>query len=315
MNRMNFNDFKNKVAEKIKDFLPETFSDADVSLQCIIKNNDLKVTGLTIKKQSKNIAPTIYLESFFSRYENGAEFYSILKEIADERIKYESKENFDTSLITDFSKCSHLIIPRLVNKELNSSLLSQRPYTPLADLAVIYCISLGTTEDCSISVPITNNLMLSWNISTEELHNLAVANLPSIEKSSFQSMNEVMRKLILPEISKEFDGDIEKAEESISNMIPDNLMFILSNEKKTNGAAALLDNSIMQKVIEEIGDSFYILPSSIHEIIIVPNSLNIMDVAALREMVEEVNLSQVSPAERLSDNVYIYTDAGIQIAE
>ncbi len=94
----------------------------------------------------------------------------------------------------------------------------------------------------------------------------------------------------------------------------DETMFILSNEQKVNGAAALLDKEIMKTVIERIGKELFVLPSSIHECIIVPATAD-MDVSTLVSMVRDVNQSQVAPDERLSDSVYVYTkDGGLRLA-
>jgi hypothetical protein len=95
----------------------------------------------------------------------------------------------------------------------------------------------------------------------------------------------------------------------------DETMFVLSNKEGVYGAAAVLDRKIMRKVVETIGSSFYLLPSSIHEWIVVPATPD-MDVKQLEAMVRSANASVVSPEERLGDRVYRYTMRnGLQIAE
>ena len=54
-----FTDFKNEVVRSILDYLPEEYSDARVEIKEVLKNNDQKLSGLTIKKQDVNMAPTI----------------------------------------------------------------------------------------------------------------------------------------------------------------------------------------------------------------------------------------------------------------
>ena len=87
-------------------------------------------------------------------------------------------------------------------------------------------------------------------------------------------------------------------------MSSDERMFVLTNELKLNGAAAILDTDLMLEIFEKIGE-FYILPSSIHEVLIVPMSSNI-HVSELKAMVKEVNDTQVSPEDRLSYSIYYY---------
>ena len=89
-------------------------------------------------------------------------------------------------------------------------------------------------------------------------------------------------------------------------MMPDipDTMFVLTNDTKVNGAAAILNDDIRQEIAEKVGD-FYMLPSSIHETLIIPKDAG-MEFKELEQMVQEVNQKQVAPGERLSDHVYEY---------
>lgn len=91
-------------------------------------------------------------------------------------------------------------------------------------------------------------------------------------------------------------------------------MYVLSNSTKVHGASALLDKEIMDKVIDRIGDGFYVLPSSVHEVI----CLKMCEEATpenLSAMVKDVNGSQVARDDWLSDHVYMYTRAeGLRVA-
>ena len=97
-------------------------------------------------------------------------------------------------------------------------------------------------------------------------------------------------------------------------MPPEDRMYILTNIYKVNGASMLLDSDMMQKVMEEVGSDFFILPSSIHEVLIVPADSG-MKSSDLETMVREVNDTEVSDTEILSYHVYRYSmENGIQIA-
>ena len=70
----------------------------------------------------------------------------------------------------------------------------------------------------------------------------------------------------------------------------------------------------MKSVVKRVGEKFYVLPSSVHELLVVPSNIG-MDVGQLKEMVTSINASEVALEERLSDNVYRYsTEKGLQIA-
>ena len=86
---------------------------------------------------------------------------------------------------------------------------------------------------------------------------------------------------------------------------PDEMMYVLSNEDKLNGAAVLLNDKVMDDITEKLGQDYFILPSSVHEVLIVPKN-DQMDLKTLESMVQDVNATQVAPEERLSDHVYAY---------
>lgn len=294
MKKMQFDEFSNLVVERVKEFLPEQFENANVSLQMVTKANDVKLTGLTISSFQSNVAPTIYLESFYEKYEDGEDVDAILKRIAEVRLEHEVTDDFDASLVTDFDRCKHLIVPRLVSVDMNMEMLERRPHTLMDELAVFYCIHLDCCKDGTASIAITNDILKMWDMDVADLHELAVNNLPSVLPSTFKGMNEVMMEMT----GMEFPEVEEK-------------MYVLSNVQKVNGASALLDKEIMNTVIERVGNDFYILPSSLHEVLIVPADAG-MDVSDLEVMVQEVNATQVSIEDKLSDHVFKYSaDAGI----
>lgn len=294
MDKMQFNEFKNEIVAKIREYLPETFKDAEVSLQVVQKNN-LELTGIVIRSIASNISPTIYLDSFYSQYESGEGMNVILKKIAEVRVNHEFEDNFDVECITDWERCRERIIPRIVCLEDNKAFLAEKVYTTIADLAVTYCILLEESySDGAMTVSVTKQLMNNWGLMVEELHEAAIKNMPSLVPSTFRSMAEVMRDMLA----------MSDEEYETLPMSSDEQMFVLTNELKLNGAAAILDTDLMLAIFEKIGE-FYILPSSIHEVLIVPKSSNI-HVKELKAMVKEVNDTQVSPEDRLSYSIYSY---------
>lgn len=293
MGKMRFEEFTKAVVEKIREYLPETFAEANVELQTVVKNNDLKLTGLTIRSEESNVCPTIYLESFFEAYEAGEEMSKVLKHIADIRVKNDVRNGFDAGQITDFDRVREKIVPRLIGREWNSSLLSERPYTVVADLAVTYHILLSQERDRTASAPITYALMESWGIKTEVLHDIAIRNMHSLLPSTFRGMSSVLGLMLSGEEADAMDP-------------ADETMFVLSNEKGMYGATAILDEEIMEKIVKRFGQAFFVLPSSVHEMLIVPETPD-MDVRQLEAMVTSINASEVMPEERLSNQVYRYT--------
>ena len=297
---MDFEEFKASVAEQIKDYLPEKYADATVNLQDVTKNNDTVLTGLLIRTEDSNIAPNIYLENFFAQYQDGEDLGDILQHIADIRVNHEMEQGFDVSKITDFDQVKDHIICKLVNAEMNADYLADKPHTLVEDLAVVYAIDLGGGESGRMSAPITNNLMEQYGVTTQELHDIALQNL-SESQIEFKTMRDVLVDMMFPDGIQEGDPRafmLPPEEENPS-------MYVLSNADKLNGAAALLDAKTMEDISEKLGGDFVVLPSSIHETIVLPLNED-MDRHTLEAMVQDVNAGQVAPEERLSDHVYMY---------
>lgn len=300
-----FEEFKNEVVGKIREFLPESFASAEVCLQVVRKNNDLQLTGLIIRSTESNICPTIYLEKFYDEYVEGADMSEILERIAEVRMNHEVSDSFDVAQITDFEQIKGKLVPRLINAEMNSELLEERPHKLVADLAVTYCALLDQSFDGTASVAVTNDLMNSWNVTLDELHDVAISNLTEVLPSTFKGMTEVMSEMM---------GMSKEDMEMMGMSTDEEQMYVLSNAMKMNGASALLDKKMMEEIVETVGE-FYILPSSIHEVLIVPVKSG-MDIETLENMVCEVNATQVQLEERLSDHVYEYNlEDGLYLAE
>ena len=306
MNNMAFEEFKNEVADRIKDFLPEQYAESRVNLTQIMKNNDTVLDALTVTSPGINISPTIYLNNFYEQYQNGRPMDEILTSISELQQMHEMEHSMDVSQITDYDQVKGKITARLVGTEHNENLLAQRPHTMVDDLAVTYHVMLGESREGAMSVPVTYALMEQYGVTVEQLHQAAIENMSELTPATFKGMNEIMTEMMLPNLINECGGDREQAEAMLEAMIPPvDSMYVLTNEAKVNGAAAILDDKLMDQVAERVGGNFYIIPSSIHELLVIPKSAGI-ERAELENMVKDVNETQVAPEERLSDHVYVY---------
>lgn len=306
MANLNFDLFKETVVEGIKDYLGSGFIDAEVEIKEVLKNNDQLLTGLTLRRRDRNICPTLYLEPYFEAYEDGKEIEEIMEKIASIYAEADADSEGLFEQVQDFDKYENSkdkILPRLVNAERNEERLKSIPHLAVSDLAIIYFIDMGNDESGQMSVVIRNDLMDRWGVSVEDLNKLAFENLENRGDAEFKTMVETLAGLMIPNYDEMSEEEKEEAREQLD--MPDPGMYVLSNSTKTFGATAVLRESTMEEIISKLGEDFYILPSSIHEVLIVPNREG-MEVSELKAMVEEVNATQVAPEEVLSDNVYRY---------
>lgn len=303
---MTYDEFKEKIADEIKIFLPEKFMDSDVHLSTVQKNHET-LDGLTVTSPDSNVAPTIYLNSYYESYLDGEDIYDIMQHIGEVRMEHEIEQPMNLDGINDFEKIKDRIVPIVIGEEGNANLLAERPHTMMDDLAAIYAVHLASDMGGSLRMPISNSMLNTWGISVEELHNIAVSNMDALTPSVFKSMKDTLVEIMLPELIEECNGNREMAELMLSSMIPpeNENLYVLTNSVKTNGATALLDDKIMDTIREQVGDNFYILPSSVHECLILVADDRV-DPAALEAMVQKVNATEVNPQDRLSNHVYQY---------
>lgn len=304
---LSFREFCERVVDNIRAELPIEYADASIGLQDVVKNNDTVLHGLMIKTDDVNIAPNIYLDGYFRAYQDGKSFDSILEDIANVRVKNNLSADFEVSNLTSWENVKDRISLRLVNAELNATYLVGKPHTLVKDLAVVYCVDLGANEAGKMTAPITDQLLESYGVSKAELHEAALGNIEKISRPSIKTMTETMVDMMLPDMLRNGMSE-EEARESISHMIPpteEEAMYVVTNEDKIHGAAVLLDEKFMDEVCAKVGKDFYILPSSVHECLVVP-ARDEVDLHTLENMVYDVNRTQVSPEEKLSDNVYAY---------
>ena len=293
MKKMNYEQFKELVKEEIKNYLPERYANASVDIRNIIKNNDLELVSLVVCNDKK-ISPNIYLDEYYNRYKKGDDIEEILIDIAKMRIAKEVNGCFPLDRIMDFEKAKNFIITKLIEKDWNKKLLQKRPHKLFCNLAVTYHIIISIEDKGISSAPITNELLNQWNENIDTVHELSIINM----KSLFPSIFEPIDKIISSKLKE------SNRENETLGFLHDYKMYVLSNHENYFGAAALLDKEIVQKMIDEFGTKFYILPSSVHEVIVVDSRC--IDVGELSCMVKNVNHSILPYEERLSNNIYRY---------
>ena len=84
-------------------------------------------------------------------------------------------------------------------------------------------------------------------------------------------------------------------------------IYLITNESKMYGASGICYKGVLDDVFEDVGrENFYILPTSVHEVLVVPESK--ADIKDLYMMVFTANSdpSAVRPEDVLSYNVYHY---------
>ena len=294
---LNFESFTEYVKDHIKEFLPPEFENAEVELQTVNKNNGKVLHGITIRTPENPISPNIYLEQFYDAYsEQGMDLDVVMERVAQIELEHmEPSEDYSDVAKkfndVDFIK-SHVVMA-IINAGKNEEMLKETPHKFTEDLAIIYKVFIGGGADGVSTITVKNEHMKKWGISLDELHECAMENSKNIMPVKVQDMESLLRGMM---------GDVD--ESMIPQAAEDKMMYVITNEQKVNGAASIIYSDALEKLSEKIGTDLYILPSSIHETIAISTDFGTPEELAM--MVREVNASQVSLEEQLSDHVYKY---------
>lgn len=306
---MEFKEFQEYIKEHIKEMLPEEYQDAEYVVREIEKNNDRKLHGLTIGLKDTSVSPVIYLDPYYNAYRNGTGLAVIQEDIAEmvtESMPMQNKLFSLASDICNFEKMRDKVVMALVNFEKNEQMLTNIPHSRKEDLAIIYKV-LVMYPDTDATTTVNNEIMKEWGIDAGKLHELAMENSKRLFPARAVTMLDTMKSLI-PEEEMPFEM---RPEELLGNL--ENQMYVITNMENKYGAAAVFyDDPLLQGLSEKLGGSFYLLPSSMQEMLAIPESFG--DVSELALMVKNVNETQVPEDIWLSDNVYRYDAKSRQIS-
>ena len=292
--RMNFEEFKRKIAVEMK----QRIENGEVKIENIVKNNGVNLTGLVMIGQDTNLSPTIYLEPYFEEIQDKS-FTQIAEDIWQNYLKNKNSYEVDISQFTEWSKAKDRITVKLINYADNQELLKTIPHEKYLDLAVVYYYLVDICGSGTGTILINNFHLELWGIEKEELHSVAVSNYKKLYRIEVESMQNLLETFL-----KDMSVDDYVMDDSPVKM------YVVTNHLKLYGAAAMLFPEELKKIADNWECDLSIIPSSVHEIIVVPDWQD--DVKHMKNMVCEVNESVVDKVEQLSNNVYYYArESGI----
>ena len=260
-----------------------------------LKNNGVTLCGLTIMTKESNISPTIYLNGFYERYVYEAEsLQQIEVDVIETYRRNKTDHNLDVSFFTEWENARQRIIFKLVNYDANRELLKDVPYKKVLDLAMVFTCLVEKGVTGSATILIHNHHMECWKVTEDDLFHTAMENTHYFQKEKLTGMDSVIEYL---------------TGQKLGNDILDGIcsMYVLTVENNLNGAGAVLYKDLLKDFADRMESDFYILPSSVHEMILLP--LFTDDMESLSKMVKEVNATQLKPEDVLSDHAYVYRRA------
>ena len=283
--KMRFEEFKDKIVELLQDRLGECHK---ITVTKVLKNNDVRLTGIVIMREEDNISPTIYLEGPYRRYQAGVPVQKIAEEIIALYEEHACTVNLDMDFFRDFGKEEDRIFYKLINYEKNKTLLADVPWFRWHDLAVTFYYVIEAEAFGRASIMIHNNHLDMWGQSAEEIYRTAHRNMAGRMPELLVPIQKMLEEMIGRKLGEE-----------------EQTLYVLTNRDKLFGAAAMLYSEKIRQLADRLQTDLLILPSSIHEVLLIPEDRS-REYLFYSRMVKEVNNTQVDPEEILSFNLYRY---------
>lgn len=285
---MKFMQFVNAVELVAKKKVSE---DVSMEIHTVRKNNGNKRVGITISECGCNISPTIYMEPLYVRYKEGRTIEEVAEDVIGIYRKVRVDRDMDIEFLKNYEHVRDRVVCKVINREKNAEVLEQIPHMKCLDLAVVCYVLMEIPKKGNATVMVDDEIRKMWRISEEELFRNACKNTERKLPSCFAHLKDMLKHVNEEEV------------EEMCEQIP---LYVLTNETRSYGAVSMLYCKLLSHIAEEIGGSFYVIPSSVHEVLIVPENYGCKK-HKLEEILNEVNANMVEPDEILSDHVYYYS--------
>lgn len=297
---MDYQEFKKVIENNIKSYLPEKYQTATICINEIPKNNGVVKSALSFTPPEDGLARQIYLEGAYQEYCDNPSMENILTKAAQFIMDaMEETVVFNPAMVSDFQQAQDKIVLRVINKDSNQEQLQSIPFREMENTDLIATfrmdVSLGDSDG---SILVNHAMLESWGVDESDLYEKALQNTQQRNPFTLQSMENIMLEMMLG-ISAEVEPN------QLPAQLEPYMQYVLTNEDKRNGATCLLYPELLKEIGAAFDSNFFILPSSIHELILMKDTGE-MSASELQRMVMEVNGAEVAPEEVLSNQVFSY---------
>ena len=275
----------------------------ELTLRKVPKNNGLVLDGLCITMGDSHISPAIYLNPCYQQYKKGRPVSDIVDEILTLYRQNDAPPPLNYQLLSDYREMKPSIACKLIHAASNESLLNQVPYIAWMDLALVFYLCIHEDDSGLMTAMIHNTHMNIWDISLDELKSTALTNTPRLFPPVITSMER-----IIEELNQELAYE-QAREQALNDPEPPDAsapFYVLTNRSGINGAVCLLYDDVLKNFADDIERDLIILPSSIHEVLLLPDEGDI-SYEEMSRLVTHINQSEVPKEDRLSNQVYLYS--------
>ena len=300
---MTYEEFLKLTKKNLKRFFPESFQERKVEIMEVLKNNNIKLQGVYLPgTKSYTSVPLLYLESYYQELEDGKKLEDVWQKIAQDYQKCQEAEiSIDgiSSREWDYETIKKSLTVYVRNAQENTDFLASCPHEIREDLALVYGFHVLVDGEKAGSAIINYDRLRWLGVSEEQLKQDAWENMKQSNPPCFLDLQDMLAKMYSDELGDVKAGSLEYLED----VDPNAMMYVLTNSNQVNGAVYMCDEEVMSLIAEKLGSDLIVIPSSIHETIILKETENV-SVTELNAMVEAVNEEAVTPQEKLGNSVY-----------
>lgn len=265
----------------------------------VTKNNGVKKKTIVVRKAGCEYAPSFYEDELFRSVREGRTVEQLADEIAKVVQNEYRSQSFDGNALCEKEFVEENLYLQLIHREQNRELLEGSVFVEMFDLAAVFYVLTEQSFDGIKSFRLPKAVWEKLEFGDPKAYfEKALRNTEKHFPATVKDLEESVRDCL----QKEFVPDREE----FSLPEGSGLLYVVTNKMKINGAVSVLYPGMLQRLFLKFGN-FYLIPSSIHEMLVVPEKGE-SDAEILNRMVKEVNGSQLIPEEVLSDHVYFYSE-------
>lgn len=281
-------DYKEFVS-RMKDDIQQAFPGASITETHVDKLQGQSYDGITVTPEGGRMGVSLDLTPYFDLVDGGTDYADVLDHITGKlETEMSQMPEVSSERLRDYGSMKEHLVMQIVGQAGNEEMLSNVPHKEMEDMAVVYRFDMGESHMGSMSVLITNSMMGNYGITAEQLHQDALEAAPLNRPPVIKGMGEVLAEMMgMP-----------------APDTPD-FLYVATTPDKVQGAAVIAYPGFLDEAAQKLGGDFAVLPSSVHEVLLVPDDGK-TDMSAFKQMVLQINSAEVLPEDRLTDNAYHY---------
>lgn len=304
---MVYADFLETIRHSIQKRLGSQYA---VTICPIPKNNGVILDGLCVRRPDSDLAPTLYLNSYYEQACRGMSTDEIIEDIIRLLQDYPPPADISSDCFAALEPIRDKIMMKLVHAGANRHMLEDLPHIPYLDLAIVFYLHLEGNETGQMTALIHREHADHWNADAQLLFSLARVNTPRIHPAEIRTMDDVMKDIARRNLGDAYDEEvIDRLLHTEEHLSP---LYVLTNQTGIYGAGCILYDNVIKDFADRLGEDLIIIPSSVHEVLLTPDNGE-TSYDEFNHMIVAVNSSDVPPEDRLSDHIYLYSRSSNQI--